>query len=147
MNLTLVFSGKYRWPEHYFSVSSLGNPQELLTTNQFLASTKFFIVLFSCFAVHTLWAVAIFSTYFRKLKEIGVIQPIFPGHVISCDYGLTRLKNHAFKLKFFVSIFRKLNQINNIKSRKLATFENWEIFFNYYFSCGRDYKSTLSGGS
>ena len=91
------------------------------------------LVLFSCFAVHTLWAVAIFSTYFRKLKEIGVIQPIFPGHVISCDYGLTRLKNHAFKLKFFVSIFRKLNQINNIKSRKGATFENWEIFSNYYF--------------
>ena len=27
-----------------------------------------------------------FSTYFRKLKEIGVLQPIFPDYVISCDY-------------------------------------------------------------
>ena len=28
-----------------------------------------------------------FSTYFRKLKEIGVLWPIFPDYVISCDYG------------------------------------------------------------
>ena len=28
-----------------------------------------------------------FSTYFRKLKEIGVLRPIFPDYVISCDYG------------------------------------------------------------
>ena len=27
-----------------------------------------------------------FSTYFRKLKEIGVLQPLFPDYVISCDY-------------------------------------------------------------
>ena len=27
------------------------------------------------------------STYFRKLKEIGVVRPIFPDYVISCDYG------------------------------------------------------------
>ena len=29
-----------------------------------------------------------FSTYFRKLKEIGVLRPIFPDYVFSCDYGL-----------------------------------------------------------
>ena len=28
-----------------------------------------------------------FSTYFPKLKEIGVIRPIFPDFVISCDNG------------------------------------------------------------
>ena len=28
-----------------------------------------------------------FSTYFCKLKEIGVLRPIFPDYVISCDYG------------------------------------------------------------
>ena len=28
-----------------------------------------------------------FSTNFRKLKEIGVLRPIFPEYVISCDYG------------------------------------------------------------
>ena len=30
-----------------------------------------------------------FSTYFRKLKEIGVLRPIFPDYVISCDYDRT----------------------------------------------------------
>ena len=28
-----------------------------------------------------------FSTYFCKLTEIGVLWPIFPDYVISCDYG------------------------------------------------------------
>ena len=32
-----------------------------------------------------------FSTYFRKLKEMGVLRPIFPDHVISCDYDLMNL--------------------------------------------------------
>ena len=27
------------------------------------------------------------KTYFCKLKEIGVLRPIFPNYVISCDYG------------------------------------------------------------
>ena len=59
--------------------------------------------------------------------------------------SLTRLKKHVSELKFFVSIFAKLNQINNIKSRKVATFENCEIFSSNYFSYVRDYKATLSG--
>ena len=29
-----------------------------------------------------------FSIYFRKLKEMGVLQHLLPDHVISCDYGL-----------------------------------------------------------
>ena len=29
-----------------------------------------------------------FSTYFRKSKEIGVLRPIFPEYVTSCDYDL-----------------------------------------------------------
>ena len=45
MNLTLVFSRKYRWPEHYFSVWSLGNSQKLLKTNQFLVSTISFTIM------------------------------------------------------------------------------------------------------
>ena len=28
-----------------------------------------------------------FSTYFRKLKEIRVLRPIFPDYDISCDYA------------------------------------------------------------
>ena len=27
-----------------------------------------------------------FSTYFRKLKEIGVLRPVFPDYGFSCDY-------------------------------------------------------------
>ena len=38
---------------------SLGNSQKLLKTNQFLVSTIFFT--------------------FRKLKEIRVLRPVFPG--------------------------------------------------------------------
>ena len=41
----MVFSKKYRWPEHYFSVWSLGNSQKLLTTDQFLVSTISFTIM------------------------------------------------------------------------------------------------------
>ena len=37
-----------------------------------------------------------FSTYFRKSKEIGVLRPLFPDYVISCDYVLTEQKRKAF---------------------------------------------------
>ena len=30
-----------------------------------------------------------FSAYFRKLKEIGVLRPIFLRYFISCDYNIT----------------------------------------------------------
>ena len=30
-----------------------------------------------------------FSTYFHKLKEIGVLRPVFPDYFISCDCGET----------------------------------------------------------
>ena len=124
MNLTLVFSRKYRWAEHYFSVWSLRNSQKLLTANQFLVTTIFFVItnisffslrfdLFSiiadlidnqeqcslcrslpCFLVllcSHCGPLQYFSTYFRKLKEIGVLRPIFPDYVISCDYGYDNL--------------------------------------------------------
>ena len=34
-----------------------------------------------------------FSTYFRKLKEIGVLRPKFPDYVFSCDYDETEPLN------------------------------------------------------
>ena len=123
MNLTLVFSRKYRWPEHYFSVWYLGNSQKLLTTKQFLVRTilftntniSFFNLHFDRFSIIAkksqsnqeqcclccsspcfcallcthYGTLQCFSTYFRKLKKIGVIQPIFPDYVISCDYDVT----------------------------------------------------------
>ena len=45
MNLTLVVSRKYRWPEHYFSIWFLGNTQKLLARNKFLVDTIFFILM------------------------------------------------------------------------------------------------------
>ena len=33
-----------------------------------------------------------FSTYFRELKEIGVLRPIYPDYVIFCDYDLTHAR-------------------------------------------------------
>ena len=101
MNLTLVFRRKYRWPEHYFSVWSLGNSQKLLTTNQFYSQYNIFYNyeylffqsafcslfnhrqrsqsnqeqcslccsshLFSCFAVHSLRAVAVLFNIFSSI--------------------------------------------------------------------------------
>ena len=61
--------------------------------------------------------------------------------------SLKSVKEHGSELKFFVSIFGKLHQIKKIKSSKVATFENCEIFSNYYFSYVRDYKVTLAGGN
>ena len=120
MNLTLAFSGKYRWPEHYFSVWCSGNSQKLLTPNQFVVTTilftniniPFFNLRFDRFSIiakksqsnqeqyslcfsSPCFCVLLcthcgplqcFSTYFRKLKEIGVLRSLFPDYVISCDY-------------------------------------------------------------
>ena len=117
MNLTLVFSRKCRWSEHYFSVWCLRN----FTTNQFLVSKMFFTIYEYFFLQSAFWSLfnhrqrsqsnqeqcslccsspcfhvllcthygplQCFSTYFRKLKEIGVLRPIFPDYVISCDYA------------------------------------------------------------
>ena len=122
MNLTLAFSRKYRWPEHYFSIKCLGNYEKSLTiTNQFLVSIIFFtntnisffnlsLDLLSIIAKKSIKSGTIslycswpcfrvllcthygplqcFSTYFCKLKEIGVLRPIFPDYVIYCDYVL-----------------------------------------------------------
>ena len=38
-----------------------------------------------------------FSTYFRKLKEIGVLRSIFPDYVISCDYVFNKKSNVHLK--------------------------------------------------
>ena len=41
-----------------------------------------------------------FSTYFRKLREIGVLRPIFSDHVISCDYDMSITNLHlAFVIR------------------------------------------------
>ena len=45
-----------------------------------------------------------FSTYFRISKEIGVLRPMFPDYVISCDYVLTKIipKYHVSGSAFLI---------------------------------------------
>ena len=45
------------------------------------------VFLFCC---DLLRAVTMLLIYFRKLKEVGVLRPIFPDYGISCDYGLKK---------------------------------------------------------
>ena len=68
MNLTLVFSRKYRWPEHYFSVWCLGNSQKLLTTNHLLLSTICFTIMKICF-----WNLH-FDLFLIIAKEVNQIR-------------------------------------------------------------------------
>ena len=47
-----------------------------------------------------------FSKYFRKLKAIGVLRPIFPDYVLSCYYELTHGIGSGSPLfrNFFISL-------------------------------------------
>ena len=51
-----------------------------------------------------------FSTYFRKLKEIGVLRSIFSDYVISCDYGMIyrEEKNKQNMVKIFFKALAKV---------------------------------------
>ena len=135
MNLTLLFSRKYRMTrtlffrkvlrkfseitnnkpifspcnifynyEYFFFQSafwSLFNHRQRSQSNQeqcsMCCSSPCFLVLL-CTHYGSLQC---FSTYFRKLKEIGVLRPIFPDYVISSDYVLTKeLLNKASCSRF-----------------------------------------------
>ena len=52
-----------------------------------------------------------FSTYFRKLKEIGVLRPFFPGYVISCNYALMNNFDKTFVLASYNSFLKNRNFI------------------------------------
>ena len=118
--------------------------------------SKYGTYTFSFFVFALVKCIFNFTKHFpeESPQMIAAIFCFFPicTQLMKCAAGdivpsLTRLKKHASQLKFFVSIFGKLNQINNVKSRKKATFENCEIFSNYHFSYARDYKATLLGGN
>ena len=54
------------------------------------------------------------STYFRKLKEIGVLRPIFPDYVISCDYDFNQIKSKVATsnmINIYLQIFFQLYAI------------------------------------
>ena len=81
VNLIVVFSRKYRWPEHYFSVWSLGNPQKLLTTNQFLVSTIFFRIMnISFFSLRF----DLFSIIAKEVNQIRITVVCVVARLVSC---------------------------------------------------------------
>ena len=125
MNLIVVFSRKYRWPEH-FSVWSFRKFSEITKNKPIFSQYNIFYNYEYFFFQSAFWSLfnhcqrnqsnqeqcslccsspcfhfllcthygplQCFSTYFRKLEfygEIGVLRPIFPDYVISCDYGLS----------------------------------------------------------
>ena len=53
-----------------------------------------------------------FSTYFCKLKEIGVIQPIFPDYVISCYYDAIQIIHCKDRFTHARELFRKSEILN-----------------------------------
>ena len=80
--------------EYFFFQStfwSLFNHRQRRQSNQeqccLCCSSSCFLVLLS---THYRGPLQCFSTHFHELKEIGVLRPIFPDYVISCDYGYTK---------------------------------------------------------
>ena len=57
---------------------------KLVSISRFLIYIKGFIINLLCTHYGPLLC---FSTYFCKLKKIGVLRTIFPGYVISCEYS------------------------------------------------------------
>ena len=117
-NLTLVFSTKYRWPEHYFSVWCLRSSQKLLTTNQFSVSTiiftniniSFFNLRFDCFLI-----IANKSQSNQKQCSLCCSSACF------CVFLCT----HYEPLQYFSTIFLKLKEIGVL----------WSIFADHVISC------------
>ena len=98
MNLIVVFSRKYRWPEHYFSVWSLGNSQKLLKTNQFLVSTIFFTIMnISFFSLRF----DLFSIIAKEVNQIrnNVVCVVARLIFLFCC-ALTRGRCNAFQHNF-----------------------------------------------
>ena len=50
-------------------------------------------------------ALQCFSTYFRELKEIGVLRPKFPDYVISYDYGFGIDRKLISNISYFYKLF------------------------------------------
>ena len=93
MNLIVVFSGKYRWPEHYFFVWSLGNFQKLLKTNQFLVSTTFFIIMNT-----SVFSLRLESSP-KKSNKSGKMQYVWQLVLFSFCCALTTGRCYAFQHK------------------------------------------------
>ena len=116
MNLTLFFSRKYRWPEHYFSAWRSGNSQKLLTTNQFLLSTMFF----------TIMNISFFNLRFDLFNHHQRSQSNQKQCSLCCGSPCFRvlLCNHYGPLQCFSTHIRRLKEIGALRP----------IFPDYVFS-------------
>ena len=71
-----------------------------------------------------------FATYFCKLKEIGVLRPIFPDYAISCDFGLnSKVSISSVFVKIYL-IYKCYQMIY-----KWINFEG--NFFFHYCACAK----------
>ena len=123
MNLTLVFSRKYRWPVHYFSMWCLGNSQKLLTTNQFFVST----ILFTNINIPLLFQSAFWSLFNHHQKS----QPNQEQCSLCCSSPClcVLLCTYYEPLQCFSTYFCKLKEMRVLR----------HIFPEYVISC--DYVS------
>ena len=103
MNLTLVFSRKCRWSEHYFSVWCLRN----FTTNQFLVS-KMFFTIYEYFFLQSLFNHRQRSQSNKEQCSLCCSSPCF--HVLLCT--------HYGPLQCFSTCFRKLKEIGVLRKNK-----------------------------
>ena len=100
VNLTLVFSRKYRWPEHYFSVWCLGNSQKLLKTNQFLVSTIFFTIMNISFFNLRFDLFSIIAKEFNQVRNNVVSVVAHLVYVFCC--ALTTGRCNGFQQVFVI---------------------------------------------
>ena len=96
--ISVPLSRKYIWPQHYFSVWSLGNSQKLLTTSQFLDSTIFFTIMnisFFCLRFD------LFSVTSKEVNQItNNVVRVVPRLVFLFCCALTMGRCNAFQHTF-----------------------------------------------
>ena len=133
MNLTLLFSRKYRWPEHYFSIWCLGNCQKLLTTNRFLLSAIFFTIMnISFFNLR-------FDLFLIITKEVNqirnnvacvVVRLVFvlccaltTGHCNAFQHIFVNEKKSDFYVSYFQTMIFLVTMVEGFTLKKLLLSE------------------------
>ena len=136
----MVFSRKYRWAEHSFSVWSLRNSQKLLTTNQVLVSTIFFTTMNISFSSLRF---DIFSIIAKEVNQIrnNVVCVVVHLVFLFCCHSL-----RAVAMVFNIIPYIKRNRSFTARISRLcyflwlwfnkaffdAIFQKWEFLVKYY---------------
>ena len=109
MNLIVVFSRKYRWSKHCFSVWSSGNSQKLLKINQFLISTIFYTIMNISFFSLLFHLFSIITKEVNQIRNNAVCFVALLVFLFCC--ALTTSRCNAFQ-----HIFLKLKEIGVLRS-------------------------------